>query len=373
MQEKTLNNKYHRKIKALSIVTMIACSFSAFSEEEKVLNIYNWSDYIAEDTIANFEAETGIKVTYDVFDSNEVLEAKMLTGATGYDLVVPTGDFLERQITAGVFQKLDKSKLSNIANIDAEIMAAAEGHDPGNEHALNYMWGTTGFGYNVEKIKERMPDAPVDSWAMIFDPEVVSKFADCGVSVLDAPTELYQNALAYLGLDTESASQEALDQVETLLKSIHPYIKYYHSSQYINDLSNGEVCLSLGWSGDVLQARDRADEADQGVEISYVIPKEGAMIWFDMIAIPSDAPHPENAHLFLDYILKADVMADITNYVYYANGNSASFDLVDDEIKSDPGIYPPAEVKKKLFPAKAYDQRFTRKLTRVWTTLKTGQ
>ncbi len=359
-------------------VLALAVGFSvlaapALASEEPVLNIYNWSDYIADDTISNFEAETGIKVNYDVFDGNEVLEAKLLTGSTGYDIVVPTAYFLERQIQAGLFMKLDKSKLPNIVNLDPTIMKVVQTADPGNDYAVDYMWGTSGLGYNVDKIAERMPDAPIDSWDMIFKPEIISKFTDCGVTVLDAPTEMVPAALNYLGIDPKSESADDLARAEELLKSIRPYIRYFHSSQYISDLANGDVCLSVGWSGDVLQARDRAAEADAGVNVDYVIPKEGALMWFDMMAIPADAPHPENALKFLNYIMEPQVIADVSNYVYYANGNSASFDLIDPEVTKDPAIYPPEAVKNKLFAIRAHTPKYDRLLTRAWTRIRTGQ
>ena len=346
---------------------------SAFAEEEKVLNVYNWSDYIAEDTIANFEKETGIKVNYDVFDSNEVLEAKLLAGGSGYDIVVPSGSFMERQIQAGIFRKLDKSMLKNYGNLDKTILESVSLHDPGNEHAIPYMWGTTGFGYNVKKVQEVMPDAPVDSWDLMFNPDVVDKFKDCGVTFLDAPTEALSNVLGYLGRDPNSNEKEDLAVFEEHMLKVRPYIKYFHSSQNINDLANGEICIAMGWSGDMLIARDRADEAEQGVEIAYTIPKEGAVIWFDMMAIPADAPHPENAHKFLDYIMRPEVVAEISNYVFYANANTAATEHVDEEVKEDPGIYPSDDVKAKLFPDLAEDPKFTRLLTRSWTRIKTGQ
>ena len=350
---------------------LLATTVSA--EEEKVLNIYNWSDYIAEDTIANFEKETGIKVNYDVFDSNEVLEAKLLAGGSGYDIVVPSGSFMERQIQAGIFRKLDKDKLKNYGNLDATILESVSLHDPGNEHAIPYMWGTTGFGYNIKKVQEIMSDAPVDSWNLMFNPDVVAKFKDCGVTFLDAPTEALSNVLGYLGRDPNSNEKEDLAAFEEQMLKIRPYIRYFHSSQNINDLANGEICIAMGWSGDMLIARDRADEAEQGIEIAYTIPKEGAVIWFDMMAIPADAPHPENAHKFLDYIMQPEVVADISNYVFYANANTAATEFVDQEVKEDPGIYPSDAVKGKLFPDLAEDPKFTRQLTRSWTRIKTGQ
>jgi putrescine transport system substrate-binding protein len=357
------------------LVAMLVAAFAggALAAEEKILNVYNWSDYIAEDTIANFEKQTGIKVNYDVFDSNEVLEAKLLAGNSGYDVVVPSAGFMERQIQAGVFAKLDKSQLKNYGNLDKDILERVAAHDPGNEHSIPYMWGTTGFGYNINKVKEAMPDAPVDSWAMLFDPNVVSKLSSCGVTLLDAPTEIFANLMRYLGRDPNSEKKEDIDLFTEHMLKIRPYIKYFHSSQNINDLANGEICVAMGWSGDMLIARDRADEAKQGVEIAYVIPKEGAVMWFDNLAIPTDAPHPGNAHLFIDYIMEAEVAAAISNYVFYANGNSASLAYVEDDVKTDPGIYPSAEVKANLFPDLADSPKFTRLLTRAWTKVKTGQ
>lgn len=360
----------------LSIATALGViatmSSGALAEEEKVLNVYNWSDYIAEDTIKKFEEKTGIKVNYDVFDSNEVLEGKLLAGNTGYDIVVPTGSFLERQITAGVFAELDKGKLKNYGNLDEKILERVAAHDPENGHAIPYLWGTTGIGYNINKVKETMPDAPVDSWDMLFNPDVVSKFAGCGVTLLDAPTEVFANLMGYLGRDPNSDKKEDVKLFEEHMLKVRPHIKYFHSSQNINDLANGEICVSMGWSGDMLQSRDRAAEASQGVEIAYAIPKEGAVIWFDNLAIPSDAPHPENAHLFLDFVMEPEVAAAISNYVFYANGNSASLPNVIDDVKTDPGIYPSDEVKSKLFPDLARSAKFTRLLTRAWTKVKTG-
>ena len=340
---------------------------------DKVLNIYNWSDYIAEDTIANFEKETGIKVRYDVFDSNEVLEAKLLAGNTGYDIVVPSASFVARQIQAGIFQALDKSKLSNYKNLDTNVMKILAGYDPGNQYIVPWMWGTTGVGYNVAKIKERMPDAPIGSWDMIFKPEVVAKFKDCGVALLDAPSEVFPSALKYLGLPTNSQSAENLAKVEELVMKIRPYIKYFHSSQYINDLANGEVCLVLGWSGDVFIARDRAAEANNGNEISYFVPREGALMWFDTMAIPKDAPHAENALKFIDYIMRPEVVAAITNYVNYPNGNAAATQYVNEDIRNDTAVYPDPETMNKLFPNVVNTPDYDRLVTRTWTRIKTNQ
>ncbi len=357
---------------ALSLAALLLSSSAVFAQEEPVLNVYNWSDYIAEDTIPKFEAETGIKVNYDVYDSNEMLEAKLLAGGSGYDIVVPSGFFLERQVPAGVYQPLDKSKLPNLVNIDPEIMQRTALHDPDNAHSVDYMWGTTAIGYNVAKVKERLGDQPVDSWAVLFDPAIVSKLADCGVTLLDAPSEVVANALNYLGLDPNSENPDDLKKVEDLLMSIRPHVRYFNSSQYIDDLGNGEVCLSVGYSGDVFIARDAAVEANAGVEVAYVIPKEGALQWFDLFAIPSDAPHPDNAHKFIDFMMRPDIAAANSNYVFYASGNKAAVELMDDAVKNDPAIYPTADVAEKLFPLKAHTPDFDELLTETWQRIKAG-
>ncbi len=361
--------------KTVFMAAMASLSVTAVQAgEEPLLNVYNWSDYIAEDTIQKFEEATGIKVNYDVYDSNEVLEAKMLTGNSGYDIVVPTSDFLQRQIAAGAYQKLDKSKLPNLVNMDPELMAGAAAYDPGNEYSVIYMWGTTGIGYNVGEVAARLgEDYEVNSWSLVFDEDTVSKLADCGVTLLDAPSEMIPAAMNYLGLDPNSTDAADLEAGAALLEKIRPYVRYFHSSQYINDLANGDVCVSVGWSGDVFQAMARAEEAENGVEIGYVIPDEGALQWFDMMAIPVDAPHPENALKFINFIMDAQITADITNYVWYANGNAASMPLVDEEITSDPGIFPTEEAKARLWAAKVYDARTDRLITRLWTRIKTGQ
>ncbi|MBN8279646.1 MAG: polyamine ABC transporter substrate-binding protein [Gammaproteobacteria bacterium] len=343
------------------------------TDDEKVVNVYNWSDYIDPTVIDDFQKETGITVKYDVFDSNEVLETKLLAGSTGYDIVVPSASFLERQVKAGVFQTLDKSRLPNLKNLDAEITQRVALHDPGNEHSVNYLWGTSGVGYNEGKILAALPDAPVDSFAMFYDPAVVSKFKDCGVAILDAPSEVVGTVLIYLGKEANSEDPADLAAAEKVLTSIRPYIKYINSSKYIEDLANGEICLALGWSGDVLQARDRAAEAGNNVTIKYRIPREGAVMFFDMLAIPADAKHVKNAHLFIDYLMRPEVAAKNSNFVNYANSNAASFDMVNEDIRTDPGIYPTPEVKAKLVPDLAESAQFTRLLTRSWTRFKTGR
>jgi putrescine transport system substrate-binding protein len=288
-------------------------------------------------------------------------------------VVVPSASFLERQIKAGVFRKLDRSKLTNWGNLDPEVLQRVALHDPGNEHSVNHMWGTDGIGYNEGKIKAIDPNAPVDSWAIVFDPKWAAKFKDCGISVLDAPSELVGVALAYLGKDPNSQSEADLKAAEDLLMKIRPYIRMIHSSNYIDALANGEICLAVGWSGDVLQARDRAAEAGQGNVIKYSVPKEGTIIWFDMFAIPADAKHPDNAHAFINFMMRPDVAAKNSNFINYATGNSAALALTDDAVKNDPGIYPSAEVKAKLFPDLAETPEFTRLLNRSWTRFTTGK
>jgi putrescine transport system substrate-binding protein len=342
--------------------------------EEPVLHVYNWSYYIAEDTLENFTKETGIKVIYDVFDSNEVLEAKLLAGSTGYDVVVPSASFLGRQIQAGVFMPLDRSKLPNYKNLDEALMKRLETVDPDNKYSVPYLWGTTGIGYNVNKVKEALgDDAPVESWDLVFKPENVSKLKSCGVAFLDAPTEIFAAMLNYMGRDPNSFDKKDYDAATAELLKIRPHITYFHSSQYINDLANGDICVAIGWSGDVLQAADRAAEADAGVEVGYNIPAEGALMWFDMLAIPKDAKQPDNAHKFIDYLMRPDVIAGISNYVAYANGNAAADSLVDAEIKADPGIYPTEAAKENLYTAKIFPPKVDRVITRSWTKVKTGR
>ena len=322
----------------ISLIVLI--SFSVKAKEE--LFIYNWSDYIAEDTIANFESEFGIDVTYDVFDSNEVLEAKLLAGGSGYDIVVPSGSFLENQIKAGVFQQLNKSKLSNLGNLDPNVLAKIDAHDPGGNYSVNYMYGTTGVGYNVDKVDED----EITSWSVLFDPAIAAKYEDCGISMLDAPSEVMEIALKYIGKDPYTEDEKDYEAALEMLQKIRPYIRYFDSSQYIDDLANGEICLAMGWSGDVFIA---ADEAADGVEAWYSIPSEGTVIWFDMMAIPSDAKNVENAHKFINYIMRPQVAADITNYVWYSNPNQAANELVDPEIFEDPAIYPDEATLSMLF------------------------
>jgi len=341
--------------------------------EEKILNVYNWSDYIDPAVIEAFEKETGIEVSYDVFDTNEVLETKLLAGNSGYDVVVPSAYFLERQIQAGVFRKLDRSLLPNLGYLDEGLQASIASHDPRNEHGVIYMWGTTGIGFDAGKVAAIMPDAPTDSWDLVLDPAVVSKFKDCGVSLLDDPTDMVGTVLLWLGKQPNSESAADLKLVEDALLAIRPYIRTIHSSQYIEDLANGEICIAVGYSGDILQARDRAAEAGKAIDIRYVVPREGALMWFDTLAIPADAKHPRNAHAFIDYLLRPEVAAANSNFVNYATANTAALAQVREDLRNDPGIYPTPDVKERLQPNLAKSAEFTRLLNRSWTTFVTGR
>lgn len=358
----------YRILGGVAATAMIATS--ALGEEVRV---YNWSDYIDESLLEKFETETGIDLIYDVFDSNEVLETKMLAGGSGYDVVVPSGTFLQRQISAGAFQKLDKSKLTNIDNMWDVIDDRVSKYDPGNEYAINYMWGTTGLGVNINKVKEVLgDDAPIDSLALVLDPANMEKLAECGVQFLDAPAEMIPAALKFLGEDPDAQDPEIIAKAEPVLAAIAPFVQKFHSSEYINALANGDICVAFGWSGDILQARDRAAEADNGVEIEYYAPKEGALMWFDNMAIPVDAPNPDAAHIFLNFIMDAQNMAAASNYVYYANGNKASQEFLVEDVIGDTAIYPDAATLENLYTTSPYAPKVQRVVTRLWTKVKSG-
>ncbi|MEX2129680.1 MAG: polyamine ABC transporter substrate-binding protein [Xanthobacteraceae bacterium] len=346
--------------------------------QERVVNIYNWSDYIDPKVLEDFTRETGIKVVYDVFDSNDVLETKLLAGKTGYDVVVPSHTYLQRLIAAGVFQKLDKAKLPNLKNVWPEIGGRLAKFDPGNAYGVNYMWGTTGIGLNLDRVKERLGNEPLNTWDVVFKPELLAKLKDCGVHMLDAPDELIPTALRWMGLDHDSKNPAEIEKAGALLARLRPYVKKFHSSEYINALANNEICLAVGWSGDVLQAKTRAREAAAGAgrkpaRIDYLLPREGAHMWFDSIAIPKDAPHADAAHAFIDYLLRPEVAAKNTNAVSYANGNLASQPFIDKEILQNPSIYPDAATMQRLFVSTPYAQAVQRVVTRVWTRVKTGR
>jgi putrescine transport system substrate-binding protein len=370
------------KLKTLTVMLAAAVLAACGGKDEKAadgapskaLNVYNWSDYIAEDTIPNFEQQSGVKVTYDVFDSDEMVETKLLAGSSGYDVVVPSLSFLGRQIQAGVFLPLDKSKIPNLKNVDPKMLERIALQDPGNQYAVPYLWGTSGIGYNVDKIKAIFGDTAVTgSWDVVFKPENAAKLKDCGITVLDTPSELIPIALNYLGEDPHSFDPAVIDKAAALLKTIRPYIRNFHSSSYINDLANGDVCLVVGWSGDIIQARDRAAEAGNGVTVAYSIPKEGAPQWFDMLAIPKDAKNVDNAYAFINYLLDPKVAAANTNFVTYPNPVPSSKPLVDKAIADDPTIYPPADVDAKLFTFAVLPPEVDRQYTRIWTELKTGR
>ena len=341
---------------------------------EKHVNVINWSDYIAEDTNANFEQKSGIRVTYDVFDSNEVLETKLLAGSSGYDVVVPSSDFLGRQIQAGVFMPLDKSKIPNFQNLDPEIMKKLENIDPGNQYGIPYMIGTTGIGYNIDKVKAAFGSTDIaNSLDLIFKPENIAKMKDCGVTLLDAPVDIIKTALNYLGEDPNSTDPKVIEKAVPLLKAIRPYVTTFHSSSYIDALANGDTCLVLAWSGDIIQARDRAAEAGNGVNLAYAIPKEGGPQWFDMLAIPKDAKNVDEAHAYINNLLDSQVMASNSNYISYANALPSAKALMEADITGDPTIYPPAEVAAKLFTFKLVPPETAELYTRIWTDLKTGR
>ena len=361
-------------------VAMIALFLSGAPSAvaKEVLHVYNWSDYMDEGPggpVSVFEKMTGIDVVYDVFDSNEVLEAKLLSGKTGYDIVFPSNNFIGRQIEAGVFREIDRSKLKNYKNLDKDMMKTLESVDPGNKYSIPYMWGTTGIGYNIKKVQAAFGgNAPVNSWDLVFKPENAAKLKDMGLVLLDDPSEILSAALHYLGLDPNSLKKtDYTEKALPMLMRIRPYIKYFHSSQYINDLANGDIGVVVGWGGDILQARDRAIEAGSGIEVTYAIPKEGAATWFDMIAIPSDADNVDNAHKFLDFLMDPKVIAGITNYVSYPNANAAATQYVDEAIRKDKTIYPTEETIKGLFTMKVMPPKISRVRNRVWTKFKTGQ
>jgi putrescine transport system substrate-binding protein len=339
---------------------------------EETVHLYNWNDYFAEDTLAKFQERTGIRPVLDLYDANDVLEAKLFAGSSGYDVVFPTArPFGARQIQAGIYQPVDKSKLPGLAKLDPTVYATLQDIDPDNKYLVPYLWGTTGLGVNVAKVKEALgADAPTDTWAIVFDPKQAAKLKECGISMLDDATEAFSAALAYLGKDPNSRSDQDLEAAAQVLKDARPNIRYFHSSQYISDLANGDLCVAHGYSGDILQAKSRAEEAKKGVEIGYRIPREGAVLWTDVMAIPKDAPNPAAANAFIAYVLEPPVVADISDYVMYANPNLEATALLDEAVRTDPGVYPSAEVKQKLFVLKTPTDKAQRKLNNLWTRIK---
>ncbi|HVV79701.1 MAG TPA: polyamine ABC transporter substrate-binding protein [Pseudolabrys sp.] len=366
------------RIRNLTGALLLAFSLAAFAaaparaEEEKVLNVYNWSDYVAPDTLAEFTRRTGIKVNYDVYDSNDVLEAKLLVGKSGYDVVFPSSmPYLARQAKAGVYQKLDFTKLPHAKGLDSKVMTQLKTADPQNAYAVPYMMAGTGVGYIRSKIDPLLPTAPLGSLAMLFDPKVVGALKPCGVTLLDTPDEIFPAALSYIGHDPLSTSEADLKAAGEVIGKARPGYRYFHSSSYINDLANGAICVAQGYAGDLFQARKRAAEAKNGVEIGIFLPKEGAAFNIDVMAIPKDAPHPGNAHKFIDYILEPQVVAKITNAVGYANAVPASREFIDKDIESDPVVYPPADIR--LYSAPLVSAKYERERNRLWTRIKTGR
>lgn len=359
------------KTRILLASALLGASLNAVAEP--VVRIYNWFDYIAPDTLKNFQADSGITPQYDVYDSNEVLEAKLLSGNSGYDLVVPSDGFLPNYMKAGVFQPLDKSKLPNWKNLNPALLKVLAAKDPGNQYVMPYMWGTNGIAYNVDKVKAVLGEnAPVDSWELIFNPDNLAKLKECGVAFLDAPTEVIPEVLHYLGLPPNSHNPEDYRKAEEHLAKLRPSITYFSSSKFVTDLANGEVCVALAWSGGAMQAAARAKEAGNGVKVEYRIPKEGTAAWFDVLAIPKDAQNVEQAHAFLNYLLRPEVVAPISDHVAYANPNQAADKLISAELRDNPNVYPPIEVQAKLFSVEMLPPKMERLRTRTWTKIKTG-
>ena len=358
----------------LAVVAAAGLLFSSqASAEEAVLNVYNWVDYIGETTIADFEKETGIKVVYDTYDASETVDAKLLAGSSGYDVLIHAGSFIPKLIEAGIFMEVDKSKLSNFGNLDPKILEVLENWDPGNKHGVPYMWGTVGITYNMDMVRERIPDAPVHSLDMLFKEEYASKLADCGISILESPADILPMVLAYLGKDPNTESKEDYQAVLEAFQPVRQYIKAFDSANYLNALPNKELCMVFNWSGDYATATWRAEEAGIEIDLQYFMPETGVPAWFDVWVIPADAPHPENAHKFLDYMLRPEVIAAATNYTYYANANIPANEFVDPAILEDEAIYPKEEALAQMWTPKSLSQKGTRLRTRTWRKIRGGQ
>lgn len=357
-----------------AVLATVAWAAVPANAQERTVNFFNWSSYMAPGVLEDFTKETGIKVVYDTFDTNETLETRLLAGKSGYDLVVPTAYFLQRQISANVFQKLDKSKLPNLANAWDVVTKRLEVYDPGNQYAANYMWGTTGIGYNIDMVENILGrGAVIDSWDIIFKPENIAKFKDCGVHMLDSPSDILPAALNYLGLDPNSTKPADLEKAADLVTSIRPNVRKFHSSEYLNALATGEICLVVGWSGDIMQARSRAAEANKGIRIGYAIPKEGAQMFFDNLVIPADAKNVAEAHELINYLYRPEVAAKNSDFLSYANGNLASQKLISEKVLKDKMIFPDEATEKELFIVTARDQQTQRAINRLWTRIKTGR
>jgi len=363
-----------RRTTLLAGLIAAAIGVSAAQAADRQVKIYNWSDYIAPDTLAEFTKETGIKVVYDVFDSNETLDSKLATGQSGYDVVVPTNHFLAKQVRAGTYQKLDKTLLPNLKHLEPSVMKSLAAGDPGNVYSVPYMWGTNGIGLNATKARALLgEDVALDSWALIFDPKNAEKLAECGISMLDSGDEVLPQVFTYLGIDPHSTQREDFEKASAQLMQVRPHITYFHSSKFIADLANGDICMALGYSGDILQAAARAEEAGNTDEIIYIIPNQGTTMWADLMAIPRDAKNVEEAHAFINYLLRPEVIAKVTDYVAYANANKDATALVDESIRNNPGVYPADDVLAKLYVAEERTPEVQRWMTRDWTRIKSGR
>lgn len=356
-----------------SFIAAATFGLLAHAQAAPVVHVYNWTDYIGETTLADFQKATGIKAGYDVFDSNETLEGKLLAGRSGYDVVVPTNHFLGKQIKAGAFQKLDKTLLPNLANIDPALLKQLEVNDVGNLYSVPYLWGTNGIAYNVDKVKAALGVDKIDSWEILFEPENLQKLKACGVAFMDSPDEMFPSMLNYLGLDPNSKNPDDYQKAEAKFLAVRPSVSYFHSSKYISDLANGEICVAFAYSGDAFQAKARADEAGKGVQIDYVIPKQGGNLWFDMLAIPADAANVKEAHAFINYLMQPEVIAQVSDYVGYANPNVKAGPFMDQAVLNNPSVYPAAAVMDKLYVSQELPAKVQRAMTRSWTKIKTGK
>jgi putrescine transport system substrate-binding protein len=365
---------FHRIRLAWALTAVLAaCCVQGAAAEEKRLYIYNWTDFIGPQTVAKFEKLTGIKVTYDVYDAEETMEARLMAGSSGYDVVSASTDFFSREIRAGVFIALDKSRLSNWHNLDPRVLAIQAAYDPGNAHAVPYLHSINGFAYNVDKVRARLPDAPVHSLDMLFKPEVVAKFADCGVTFLDSAEDVLQLALRYLGLDPNTTNPKDFKAAETMLLKVRPYIRSFDSVEYMNDLANQEVCVAMSWSSDYAMSRARAKAVGIDVNLAFSVPQEGANQTFSSLLIPEGAPHPDAAYQFINFIMRPDVIAEISNSIYYGNDNIASRPLVDPRILADETLYPTPEIEARLYRSAEVSAATERIRTRTWTRIKTAK
>ena len=360
----------------LACATVLSCA-AAYADEEKVLNVYNWGDYIADDTVANFEKETGIKVRYDLFDSNEALHAKLVAGMSGYDIVVPGSHFAKMQIQAGLLQKLDKSKIPNLANLDPAIQAQLAKMDPGNEHLVDWLWGYTTVGINADEVRRALGGMPMpdNAWDLVFKPEYMAKLKGCGVSFLDTPSEILPIALKYLGKDPRSKNPEDYKAASGMLKAVRPYVTRFSGSgsDYIDQMAKGQLCAVIGWSGDIMIAKDRSNKARNPQNLQVLLPKMGGLLFFDTMAIPKDAPHPENAYKWINYILRPEVHASLTNKVFYANPNKAAMKDVNPVLAKDKAVFPDATALAAMIPPDTPDQATLRLITRTFTNFKANR